>query len=60
MYWKDPIIEEIHLVRCRHNAQFKEDWAARYEDWKRKEKYYEAQGFRLLDLPVKREMKKAA
>lgn len=60
MQWKDPIVETIHEIRRLRDAQFKDDWNARYQDWKRKERLYGEKGYHFAELPVKRESKKAA
>ncbi len=52
--WKDPIVAEVQTVRDRLAKRFNYDIAAIFGHLRAREAEYAAQGFRFVDLPIKR------
>ncbi len=36
--WKDPFIEELHIIREKHARQFNGDMDAIFQDWLKKQR----------------------
>lgn len=54
MTWRDPIVEEIRLIRDEHAAKFNYDLDAIFQDVKKHEESLREQGYKFVDLSVER------
>lgn len=52
--WTDPIVAEVRSVRDRLAKRFNYDIPAIFEHLRRKEEEYKAQGFEVVQLPIRR------
>jgi hypothetical protein len=50
MKMKDPIVEEIHRIRCAYAAQFNHDLAALVRDAQQRERAARRAGRKFVDL----------
>ncbi len=52
--WTDPIVAAVRAVRDRLAKRFNYDIAAIFEHLRLKDEEYKAQGFQVVQLPIKR------
>ena len=52
--WADPIVAEVRAVRDRLAKRFNYNIPAIFEDLRRKDEEYKAQGFEVVQLPIRR------